>query len=312
MGGKVLRRLLSLTGYLLYTLIVVAVLLWLLFPAESVQTWLEQQLQNYSPGYSWKIGSVGLALPGELVLTDIRMGAVESKDVVLTVDRLTLAPVVKSLLRKDKAMKFTIHLLEGDIRGRVLIGSGQQDFTCRGSLEGLQPAKLKLVRQSLDRALDGTLAGIFSGEGTWKNVSRIKLQGNLKLTGGTLQFKEPVLGLTALPYTKIESGFKRQKGQWLFEQGTLQSKMLNGTFSGSFQPGDTLAAGRLQFTGALKPRSEMFAGLKNTQLAELVRTHLKDEGLAFTINGTAAVPGIRFNAELSRALNSLKRSTKQP
>ncbi len=312
MGGKVLRQLLSLTGYLLYALIVAAVLLWLLFPAESVQTWLELQLDNYPPGSSWKIGSVGLAPPGELVLTDIRMESAQSKDVVLTLDRLAFAPVVKSLFEKNKAIKFSMHLLKGVIHGRILIDSGLQQFSCRGSLEGLQPARLNFVRQSLGRAIDGTLAGTFSGKGERDRVLQTQLQGNLKLTGGTLQFRAPVLGLNALPYTKIETDFKRRKGQWLFEQGTLQSPMIAGTFNGSVQNGQTLASSRLQFTGSLTPRSEMFAGLKNTLPAEVIRTHLKDGGLPFTVNGTASAPGIRFSPELSRALNRLQRSTKEP
>ncbi len=312
MGGKVLRRLLSSTGYLLYTLVVLVGLLWLLFPAEAVQARLEQELQKHYPGYSWKVGSVGLALPGELVLTDVQTASAKGGEIILTLDRLAVAPAVEKLFDKEKAVNFSIHLLQGDIRGRILFGFGTKEFTCRGTLEGLQPAKLNLVRQSLNRTLDGTLAGTFSGMGSWNKISQTGLQGNLKLTGGTLQFREPVLGLTALPYTKIETGFKRGKGQWLFEQGTLQSKIINGTFSGSVQTGDTLAAGRLQFTGALKPRSEMFAGLKNPQLAEVVRTHLKSDGLPFIVNGTVAVPGIRFSGELSQALNSLKRSTKQP
>ncbi|MCF6187466.1 MAG: hypothetical protein L3J49_08345 [Desulfobulbaceae bacterium] len=53
MGGKTIRFLLSSTGYLLYTLVVLVGLLWLLFPTESVQAWLEQQLQDHYPGYSW-------------------------------------------------------------------------------------------------------------------------------------------------------------------------------------------------------------------------------------------------------------------
>ena len=310
MGGKVLRRLLSSTGYLLYALVVLAGLLWLLFPAEAVQARLEQELQKHYPGYNWKVGSVGLALPDGLVLTDVQIAPMEGKDVVLTLDRLAVAPVAESLFSKEKAIHFTLHLLQGDIRGRVLLSSDLKQFTCRGALEGLQPAKLKVVQQRLQRKLDGILVGTFSGQGTWNRISQTQLQGNLRLTGGTLQFKESVLGLSALPYTEIKTDFKRQEGQWLFEQGTLQSKMINGTFSGSIQTGDTLAAGRLQFTGALTPRSEMFAGLKNTQLAEVVRTHLKGGGLPFTVNGTAAEPGIRFSGELSQALKSLKRSTK--
>ncbi len=310
MGGKGRGWLLSSAGYLLYTLVVLVGLLWLLFPAQAVQNRLQWQLQQHTPGYRWNIGSLGLALPDGLVSTDVRVVPVQGKDAVLTLDRITVAPVVESLFGKEKAIRFKMHLLQGEIRGRVLVGSGTKRFTCRGTFEGLQPAKLKVVQKSLRRMLDGTLAGSFSGQGQWDRVARAKLQGALRLTGGTLQFRQPVLGLSVLPYTKIETAFKRQKGQWLFEKGTLQSPLINGTFSGSVQGGGTPASSRLQFTGTLTPRSEMFAGLKDARLAKVVRTHLKSGGLPFTVNGTAAEPGIRFSGALSKALKSLKRSTK--
>lgn len=312
MSGKVIRWLLSSTGYLLYTLVVLVCLLWLLFPADAVQDWLEQQLDKQYSQFSWKIGSLSLALPDGLVMTNVRIASasVSNKKSLLTLDRFAIAPEVTHLFRKNKAMKYSLHMLEGVVRGQVLLTAGSKQFTCQGILDGLHLEQLGILEQRLQRTFDGTVAGKYSSQGAWDALRQAQLQGNLTITDGTLQFRKPVLGLGELPYTKIETGFSLDNGQWMFEQGTLQSTMMRGTFSGMVQAGETLADSQLQFKGGLTPRSEMFAGFTNQQMVQVVRAHLKDGGLPFTVNGTAGEPGILFGDELSSALKSLQGSTR--
>lgn len=309
MAVKLTGWMLSSAGYLLYILVVLVVLLWILFPAETVQSWLEQQLNRQYQQYDWKIGSTGLALPDGLVLTDLRVSPVQEKKPLLTVDRLSLVPMVSSLFRKQKALRCMARLLQGDIRFRILPDPDWRLFTVQGTAKGLQMKKMIFLQERLGRKLDGTAGGTFSGSG--RSGGPFRLKGTLLCTGGVLRFRAPVLGLDTLPYTKIETGFTLEKGLGKFERGTLQSNLMNGSFSGTVQFGKTPATSRVQFKGALTPRSEMFAGQKHKQLAKVIRPFLKDGGLPFTISGTAGEPGIRFEGALSGALKRLKGSTKE-
>lgn len=310
MGGKVLRWLISWAGYLLYTLVVLICLLWFLFPADTVKDWLEQQLNTQYPNYDWIIDSLRIGFPGSLVMTKIVVVSSVAENTPLNIDRLSLLPDIPLLLQKKKALKYTLDLLEGSIHGKVVLAADGKQFESMGTFDGLHLQQLEMLQQSLQRTVDGILTGKFSSKGTWDAFQDVDLQGDLILAGGTLQFKAPILGLDTLPYTAIETDFRFHQGQWGFEQGTLQSTWMNGTFSGSMQAGISLAASRLKLTGSLMPRSEMFAGVENKQMAQVVRTYLKDGGLPFTVNGTAGEPGILFTGALSQALKSLSGSTK--
>jgi len=310
MGGKILRWLISWTGYLLYTLVVLICLLWFLFPADTVKDWLEQQLNTQYPNYDWSIDSLSIVFPGSLMMTKVGVTPAHAKSTPLTIDRLSLSPDVPLLLQKKKALKYSLELLEGSIHGQIVFAADGKQFESMGTFDGLHLQQLEILQQSLQRTVDGILIGKFSSTGTWDGFQDIEFQGDLTLAGGTLQFKAPILGLDELPYAAIETDFRFHQGQWEFEQGKLQSTWMNCTFSGSMQAGISLAASQLQLTGILMPRSEMFAGVENKQMAQVVRTHLKDGGLPFTVNGTAGEPGILFTASLSQALKSLSGSTK--
>lgn len=306
MAGKILGWLLSSTGYLLYTLIVLVCLLWLLFPADTVKGWLEQHLSRQYPRFNWKIGSLNLTPADGVVLTNVRLIPARGEVSLLTFNRFAVTPDLGRLFADNKVMNYTLQVLKGTVRGQLFLSQGSQQFKCQGNLEGLQLEQLAILEQSLQRTIAGSVSGDFSAQGAWNAVGQMQLGGNLSFIDGTLAFREPVLGLEQLPYTKIETGFNYENGQWTFEKGNLVSTRMNGTFSGGIQAGDTFADSQLQFKGSLSPRSEMFAELKDKEMVQVVRAHLKEKGLPFTVNGTAAEPGILFAGSLSQALKDMQ------
>ena len=312
MAGRILRTLVSLAGYFLYTLVVLICLLWFLFPEDSVKGWLEQQLASRYPEYHWTIDTLGFGFPGSLVLEKIELRPAQGTIVLLKVERLAVTPDVMKILQKKKAVQYTLDLLQGSIQGRAVFSSDWQRFESEGTFTGLHLEDLEMLQQSMQRAVNGILSGTYSSKGDWNMLNAAELQGNLSLADGSMQFKAPVLGLDTLAYTTIETDFSFEQGQWLFEQGKLQSAGMSAVFNGHLEPGLSLAASQLQFSGSLVPRSELFADAKNKQMAQVVRTHLKDGGLPFTVNGTVGEPGILFAGALSQALKTLPGSTKKP
>ncbi len=310
MIGKILSWLLSSTGYLLYTIIVMVCLLWFLFPADAARGWLEQQLNRQYSQFNWKIGSLELAPTDGVVLTNVKVAPAGGEVSLLTFDRFAISPDLSHLFGEDRVMNYSLRMLKGTVRGQLILSQESAQFECRGNLEGLQLQQLDILGQHLERTFTGSVNGDFSGQGTWKAVRQLQLGGNLSVIDGTFEFREPVLGLEQLPYSKMESGFSYTNGQWTFEKGNLVSTRMNGTFSGEIKAGDTLADSQLQFKGSVSPRSEMFAELKNKEMVKVVRAHLKEEGLPFTINGTAAEPGILFAGSLSQALKTMQGSTR--
>ena len=302
-----IRRLLSSIGYLLYTLVILVCLLWWKFPADTVKTWLEQQLDARSSGYVWKIESLQPALPGRLRLTGISMTPVKQKMPLVTMEQLDLIPDPARLFNKSKLVRYKLRLFGGIASGRVVSSTGFQQFDCRGRFDNLRIGQMKSLRRRLQRKVNGIAAGDFFWRERGPETGKTEIQGKLTLTGGTLPLRKPVLGLSLLPYSKIETGFKYQAGNWIFEKGKLVSPKMSATFSGRIEPAGTIADSALKFNGSLIPRSELFTK-GDSQLAGMIRSFLKDGGLPFTLIGTAAEPGIHFADGLSRAMNRLQGS----
>jgi type II secretion system protein N len=310
MQAKISSWLISWAGYLLYTLLVLICLLWLLFPADTVKNWFEQQMSAWYPNYDWTIETLGIRFPCRLVMENVGVIPSGAQGTPLTIDRIYLSPDIPLLLQKKKALKYSLELLEGSIDGQVVLTAGGKQFEGIGTFDGLHLQQWQILQQSLQRDLDGILLGKFSSKGGCTPGQDIEFQGNLILAGGTLQFKAPILGLDKLPYTAIETDFRFYQGKWNLEQGKLQSSLMNSTFSGSIQVGISLAASQLSLQGLLMPRSEMFAGNENKQMTQIVRTHLQDGGLPYTVNGTLREPSMLFTGSLPHALKSLSGSTK--
>ena len=113
MGGNVLRWLISLGGYLLYTLAVLVFLLWFLFPTDTVKDWFEQQLNTRYPNYDWIIDSLSIGFPARLVMTKVEVTPAHAKSAPLTIDELSFSPAVPLLLQKKKAFNYSLELLDG-------------------------------------------------------------------------------------------------------------------------------------------------------------------------------------------------------
>lgn len=301
-----MRWLLSSIGYLLYTLTVLVFLLWMLFPAETVKTWLEQQLDARYPQYVWSIGSFKPVFPGRLELADITITIDRNKKPVVQVARLDLVPDLVRIFGKSRLVRYQLHLPGGIVAGRFVAAAGDRQFECRGRVNGLQLEKLRAVQQLLQRKLTGTASGEFTGQGIWKRSGKMELKGKVNITGGMLQLREPVLGLAQLPYTKIETNFQYHDGQWEFKQGKLVSSKMTADFSGRIKAAGNFESAVLQLTGRITPRPELFAGTGDRKMARVVHTFLKDGGLPFTVSGTAVEPAIHFEGGFSQALKRLQ------
>lgn len=302
-----IRWLLSSIGYLLYTLVILVCLLWWKFPADTVKTWLEQQLDTRSSGYVWKIESLQPVLPGRLRLAGITMTPDQQKMPLVTIEQLDVIPDPARLFNKSKLIRYKLRLFGGTAKGRVVSSTGFQQFDCRGRFNNLQIEQMKSLRKRLQRKVNGIAAGDFSWRERGQKTGKTEIEGKLTITRGTLPLRKPVLGLHLLPYSKIETGFTYQKDNWIFEKGTFVSTKMTATFSGRIEPADTIADSVLTFSGSLTPRSELFTK-GDSQLAGMIRSFLKDGGLPFTLIGTAAEPGIHFANGFSRAMHRLQGS----
>ncbi len=298
-----MRWLLSSFGYLLYTLVVLVCLLWWKFPSVTVKTWLEHQLNIETSGYTWTINTLKPVLPGRMHLSGITITPIREKMPLIRIKQLDLVPDPVRFLGKSKLITYRMRLFGGTAEGSLVTISDFRHFDCRGTFAGLRIKQMAALRKRLQRQVNGIADGSFSWHGVRRSTDKQVIEGKVIIRDGTLPLRKTVLGLSQLPYSTIEAPFTYHEGEWVIEKGKLTSPKMAATFHGWIEPATTLADFRLQFTGSLTPRSELFAGSGNTKMAGMIRSFLKNGSLPFTLRGTAAEPGIHFANGLSEAMN---------
>jgi type II secretion system protein N len=290
------KPLLRLTAYLLYTLVVLAVMLWFQFPSAAVRQRLEYQLQTMTPGLQWSIGNISLALPVDILLTDIKITDKNgAKKPLFVVDSLSLRPSLQTLLKARKlSADYRFVMLGGYLSGGVRLGDDHKTFLFSGKANGLDMTGLKDIVRGFDRTVSGILSASFTGKYTPAGSGGLELDGKVELLKGEISFLSPVLGMDKLAFNQLSSRVQYGSAGIRIANGRLDSRLLSGDFSGTVEPGDVFSA-KLEITGGLIPRPEFLATIGDPAMVKLVKKQLKGGSkLPFTISGTLEEPGIDF------------------
>lgn len=293
---RLLKRLIRIFAYLLYTLIVLGLMLWYQFPADAAKTRLESELHSFTPDLQWKIGSIGLALPADIRLNGIQISDSQGqKKPLLIIDSLFLRPDLRTYLQSKKmSTGYRLGALDGRVSGRMILADDHNSLRFDGSAGGIKINGLQKILQELDRTVSGTLSGSFTGKGQVRAPGINELQGKLSLVKGEISFQKPVLGMKQLAFSQVSSRIKYESGEIHFEGGRVESRLLAGEFSGTVTPVGSIARSTLKVNGALIPRPEFLSGIGNDMAVNLLKKQLQEGKLPFTINGPLKEPGIVF------------------
>ncbi|WP_417909922.1 type II secretion system protein GspN [Candidatus Electronema sp. PJ] len=294
-----MTRMLGGCGYLLYTVAVLLLMLWLQFPAAAVKSKAEAELNRLAPGLEWRIGAVGLALPADLHFKRITVSSKGEKEPLMFLDSFSLRPDFMNWRKLGKwSFLYQLHLFGGSVSGRLTPAKERAVLDCVGELKeiSLDSPGLKKLLAGYGRTVSGTLSGTFTSKYDGLQGSLAEMETALHLGKGTVSLQEPVLGLKQLTFDSLRSTLQRSRaGQVLIEGGKLESKLLEADFTGDLQLTEPVASSSIHLKGGLNPRPEFLASIGGSPLlANVLKSHLQKGKLPFTVSGTLNEPGIIF------------------
>jgi type II secretion system protein N len=287
-------------GYLLYTAAVLLLMLWLQFPSAAVKAKAESELNRLLPGFTWRIGAVGLALPADIRFSRIQISGKDSQDALLVIESFSLRPDFAAW-QKTRAWSalWRLQALGGDASGRAGLRKDRSGLEYSGELRGIQldSPNLKKILQTWGRTASGSLSGSFSGRQNWQHGLFAEFEGRLLMRKGAVSLQKPVLGMKELAFDSLSAALRHNQDRVLHvEEGKLASRLLEADFSGtvSLQLAD-FSQSQFRLRGQLAPRSEFMASVGSPLAASLLKTHLQDGGrLPFDLVGPLSEPGIIF------------------
>ena len=280
-------------GYVLYVVGVLVLLLWFLFPQETMRRSLEAGLGRIWPEMHWRIGAMAVAMPPSVVLSDVQgHGNGGDKKTLVRFDRVTVHPQFsESLKAKRLQAGYRVEIGKGSVAGRLWIDGG--NLHVEGTVERINLADIPWIDHQLRRALDGLAFGRFAVM-VPKDDRTPSLEADIKVENGRVGLKQPMLSHSELPITSAAVTLQSRGEMMHVDKGMVDSELLDSRFSGTIRLSPDPMSSQVDLQGEVQPKKKFFKAVNNTLAYEAFRLQLKDNHLPFTITGTLMEPGIHY------------------
>ena len=295
--NKVIRWFFSSLGYLLYTVGVVVILLWVLFPIDTVKTWLQRRLNTDYPTLIWEIKGMEAVFPLQLELSDVRvLKKNQTKNALVEIAEMQLAPDIMELvkLKKQIPLSYRIKTLDGTVKGKLMVLQDRSILQCSGDLQDIEIGQLEGFWKSIERTGSGKLSGTFAYKGLWKKPLREELEADVTVADGRVSLVQKTFGLDVLEFTTMKTRVLAKDRIVNVNDGEVDSRLFSASFDGVMSLSDNFITSGLKVQGSVEPRPELLGRLDSEIAITFIKSQLRDNKLSFAISGSLSEPGILF------------------
>ncbi len=297
MKTRMIRGIFAALGYLGYTLAVLVLLLWFLFPAASVRAWLETRLDRLNPALTWKIQGLSFIVPVGMAATDIRVSDGDQNTPLLRIDRLTvrLDPAVLLANNKEVPLSYTLQTLGGTVKGKIFVARAGSGTKCSGTMQNLRIGRMTGVWRKIGRTATGNLSGLFTWQGTWQQPALGALQGDFVLIAGDIGLQQPILSLDRLRFSRMSARISLENRVVTIADGKVESRLFSAGYGGTITLAPYFQESGINMQGFVAPRPELLSRLHDDAAVSLIKEQLQNGQLSFTVSGPLLEPTILFH-----------------
>ena len=284
-------------GYVLYAVIITALLLYLRFPSEVIKDYLETRNDRSNSPFALSVGQVSLSLPFGLKLQETQVSnRANHNKVIFRADRLSIRPIIGTLLGGKLKLCFEGIAYDGILKGCAKFDEKrlQAPFSATIALKGIRMGKYDL-RGLMGRHMEGRLDGNVAYDAKSNLLIEGSGEADLRLSDGRLQLLQPILSLDSIDFKQVSIKMALQGRKISLRQVALEGPQLRGTLSGIISLQKEIGKSRLDLRGTLEPFADFFKSLPGTRnMVKLFQRRLKRGTLSFIIRGTLTEPSIQF------------------
>ncbi len=282
--------------YVVYAVLLTALLLYVRFPAEKFKAYFEQRVERLLPGSACAIEDIAYRFPSSAAFANIHvMRTIDGQDTDMVVERLSITPEPMQFWRA-----FTLHgeMYSGLFTAGLDVDSAAQQFTLRDiRLKGLEVGKLTESIGLVDREISGILA--FTGD--YRGASNHPGDdgagaGEIEVVNGSIGLLQPILALSAIEFDTLTVGLKRENGVVRFVDGELLGKDISADFAGEMRLAAPFLQSDILLTGHLAPDDVFLSNHpREQQFVQRLLQRYKVTDLPFKVGGTVQRPLFRFS-----------------
>ncbi len=281
--------------YLLYAVLLIAVLLYVRFPSSKFKAYCEHNIERLLPGSTCTISRSAYHFPLSAAFETIKIiRTIEGRDSEITVDKVVVTPEPWHFWR---TFKISGKMYSGTFRATLNLDKKAQTFQLTDvHFEGLDAGKLAEGIGLAERKISGTFE--FSGEyKASSNSPRDGVgKGMIQLASGSMDLMQPILTLATIEFEKFTVHVSQQNDIMKLTGGELRGKEISADFTGELRLAYPVLDSNIQVSGHMEPENDFLkANPKEYQFVQHLLQRYKVTVLPFKIGGTVKNPLFRFS-----------------
>jgi len=279
-------------GYCLYGLVLMAVLLYVRFPAEKFISFCETRLAQTFPGSQWKINKSAYAPPFTALFGEVRVSGTDPENggLLFTDVRISIPSVLAPRHWGIEADGYG-----GELKGELVwLPQGKFELQKLDLHDvGMAPlfSDLKLDK----REIGGTLAVAGSYSGDCSQPLKGAGKATVKAEAGMVGLIQPILGLEQLQFDSVAAAVDFGDGVMKITGGALQGTQLIGKFDGDITASWPVPESMLTVSGQLGVNESFWQERpQEKRLIEQLQRRFGMKTLPFYMGGSLGSPTFGF------------------
>ncbi|MDY6792011.1 MAG: type II secretion system protein GspN [Thermodesulfobacteriota bacterium] len=278
--------------YISYIIAALIFFLYILFPSDTVKTYIEHQLSGIHPDVSISINTISPAFPPGVRLNNVSFYYIRS--LLLDAETIKIVPGFLSLLSSKKAFSFKGVAGDGIIKGRGNIGDNAGHIKIDADLTGIQLKDIPAVQIPAGSNKEiYKISGILDGKVTYSNnkgSDRI-MEATLGISDCNIKFNKPVFNHGTFTFNKIEADLTTVNKRLQLKSCIIEGHQINANISGSAVVKKSFGSSVLNLKGKIELKPFFFESMKENLLASLFPEKMSgSRSFSFKVGGTIDHP----------------------
>lgn len=284
-------------GYFVYVVLVTMILLYILFPAEAVEEFIDNGISRMNPQLSFKAGQIGPWLPAGLRLVEAKVFSADDSQVPLfKAENFYAGPQVAELFKGGSRFQLDGKAYKGEMHGWLdLPGKNIKSLAGEINFKNFDLASHELLAQKTAYKVIGRAAGNITFSGNPDNIDDINGKVVLRLSDGQLQFQEPIFGIASVDMKSVDFELELNNRKVNVIKAELAGSEIKGSLTGSIQLQKDFMQSSLNLKGTLEPLAEFYKNNPNIrEILKNMKKRVKRGQYFFAVTGTLNDPRFKL------------------
>jgi type II secretion system protein N len=283
-------------GYAAYFVVITVLLLYFLFPADSMEELLNSSVSRINPELSFKAEKIRPWIPAGLRIDSGQIYLAPPPEVaIFKSDNFYISPHILKFLKGEYSADLEGNAYKGEISGTLHFAAADKDIASEITFRDFALGEYDFLAAKFKHRVTGSLSGeiIYSNEsaGTAGGSGNI----DLRLSDGRLQFKAPVFNIASLDLQSIKFEAKLNRREIAIVKAELQGSEVNGSMTGSIKLRKDIRQSQLNLRGTLEPLAQFYQNYPEIrELLKTMKKRVKRGQYFFTVTGTIGAPSFKL------------------